>query len=387
MKNTEILVIGSGVIGSSIAYHLAQQGRQVLVVERSEVAVEPAASWASAGGVRRQGRHPAEARLASEAIERWKTLEEELGVEIGYRRGGNLLVTESDEEAESLVGFVRDQQEMGFVDVRLVDKQEVRMLVPGISEKVVEGSYSPSDGQADPTLTTRAFANAAERYGATYWKGTACLALVKQGQRVVGAQTERGEVRAQVVVLAAGAWSNELLSTIGISLPIRMYALQMVLSTPASINVLQPVLSAVNRSLSLKQLNSGAFLIGGGWLGEPTADGRFYTMRPENVRGNWETACEILPAVDQQRIEQSWCGLEAKSFDDTPFIGEMPGVEGLTVAAGFSGHGFALAPALGRAVADQIEGRPAPELEGLSPNRIANFPFEEVEAFILRRKR
>src|SRR6266702_258211 len=86
--NTEILVIGAGVIGSSIAYHLARQGRQVLVVERSEVASSPVASWASAGGVRRQGRHPAEARLASEAIERWQTLAEELEADLHYRQGG-----------------------------------------------------------------------------------------------------------------------------------------------------------------------------------------------------------------------------------------------------------------------------------------------------------
>src|SRR5437660_4751831 len=98
-NSVEILIIGSGVIGSSIAYHLARQGQQVLVVERSEVASAPAASWASAGGVRRQGRHPAEARLAIEAIERWKTLAEELQADLHYRGGGNFLLAESDVEA------------------------------------------------------------------------------------------------------------------------------------------------------------------------------------------------------------------------------------------------------------------------------------------------
>src|SRR5216684_5792649 len=92
--STEVMIIGAGVIGSSIAYHLARQGRHVLVVERSKVASSPAASWASAGGVRRQGRHPAEARLAIEAIERWKTLAEELQADLHYRSGGNLLLAE-----------------------------------------------------------------------------------------------------------------------------------------------------------------------------------------------------------------------------------------------------------------------------------------------------
>src|SRR5438132_7678366 len=100
VTKSEVLIIGGGVMGSAIAYHVARQGRQVLVVERSEeVASAPAASWASAGGVRRQGRHPAEAKLAVEAIERWRTLE--AGVQ--YRRGGNLLLAETDAEAEQLV--------------------------------------------------------------------------------------------------------------------------------------------------------------------------------------------------------------------------------------------------------------------------------------------
>ena len=115
---TEILVIGAGVMGSSIAYHLARQGRRVLVVERALVAVEPAASWASAGGVRRQGRDAAEAQLASKAIARWHTLEQELEADMHYRQGGNLLLAESEAEAAQLEAHVRQQQVLGFADVR-----------------------------------------------------------------------------------------------------------------------------------------------------------------------------------------------------------------------------------------------------------------------------
>src|SRR5438270_7115570 len=193
-KSLDVLIIGGGVTGSSIAYHLARRGRRVLVVERSEVAAVPAASWASAGGVRRQGRHPAEAKLAIEAIERWKTLEQELEADLHYRRGGNLMLAESDTEAEELITFVQRQQAMGFTDVRLVDRQEVHRLVPGLSERVVAGSYSPSDGQADPPRTTRAFARAAQRQGATYWTGTAALSLSMSGAKGTGVRTERGEV-------------------------------------------------------------------------------------------------------------------------------------------------------------------------------------------------
>lgn len=334
--------------------------------------------------MRRQGRHPAEARLAIEAIGRWKTLAEELQADLHYRGGGNLLLAESDAEAMQLATFVQRQQELGFTDVHFLHRQETHELVPGLNEKVVAGSYSPTDGQADPVRTTRAFAAAAQRHGATYWNATVALALLARSERVIGAQTERGKVLAQHVVLAAGAWSDQLAASIGLRLPIRTLALQMILSTPAQPHILQPVLSALGRTLSLKQLADGAFLLGGGWPGDPTPDRRSYTLRPESIQGNWTTACELLPIVSQQRIARTWCGLEAQSIDDIPFIGSIPGLDGLTLALGFSGHGFALSPAVGRAVADQVNGQPAPELNGLSPARIANFDAAHVEAFITR---
>jgi len=380
--NVDILIVGGGVIGSSIAYHLARQGRQVLVIDRSPIAETPSASWASAGGVRRQGRHPAEAKLASEAIQRWKTLEQELEADVGYRRGGNLLLAESDIEFNFLSKFVEQQHQMGFTDVQLVDRKEALSLVSRLNERVVAGSYSPDDGQADPVLTTRAFAKAAQRYGANYWTGIYTSSLFMHNNHIEGAKTERGDVKAEHVILAAGAWSDELATTIGLLLPIRTRALQMILSTPSHEYRLEPVISAVSRALSLKQVANGGFLLGGGWLGDPSPDLRSYNLRSSSIHGNWATAMELLPVVGEQRIARSWCGLEAQSIDDIPFIGQIPGLSGLTVAVGFSGHGFALSPAVGRCMADQMNGLPIPELDALNPSRIATFPAKSIDAFI-----
>ena len=378
----DVIVIGSGVTGGSIAYHVARQGRRVLVIDRSAPGVEPSASWASAGGVRRQGRDKAEAPLAVEAIERWRTLEEELGADLHYRRDGNLKVAESDDEAETITEFVRHQQAMGFDEVRLIDRNEAYEIVPGLNDRVTAGSYAASDGHANPPATARAFAAAAERNGATYRNGIEVTGLVADGSRITGVRTSEGTFSGDAVVLAAGAWSDDIASTVGLRLPIRTGVYQMLLSTSAPSGLLKPVIGGVGRRLSLKQLPTGQFFLGGGWPGDCAEDRRSFMMRDESESGNWREAVELLPAVGEQRVERKWCGLEAESIDGVPFIGAMPGYEGLTIAVGFSGHGFAISPAVGRAVADQLAGKDTPELDGLRPDRILSLSDAAIDEFV-----
>src|SRR5581483_4129060 len=382
MSSPDVVIVGAGVIGNSIAYHLARMGQRVLVIERGDIATAPVASWASAGGVRRQGRHPAEALLASEAIARWPALSEELEADLHYRQGGNLLLAENDEEAAQLVDFVREQHTLGFHDVRLLDHKATHEIASALNAHISASSYSPADGQADPPLTTRAFAAAAQRHGATYWQHTGVQHLRVTRQRVTGVETDRGPVEAAQIVLAAGVWSDELAAAAGLFLPIKTLALQMLLSTPAPTHLLDPVLGTVGRALSLKQLPNGAFFLGGGWPGDPAPDRLACTTRATSIEGNWQTACAIVPAVAQQKIAQAWCGLEAGSIDGIPFIGPAPEqFANLRLALAFCGHGFAIAPAVGRAVADQLTGHAVPELDGLSPARIAGFSQEQIKAF------
>jgi sarcosine oxidase, subunit beta len=291
------------------------------------------------------------------------------------------LLAETDDEAHQLLTFVQQQQQHGFADVRLLDYRAVHDLVPSLSAHIIAGSYSPQDGQADPPRTTRAFAAAAQRLGAIYCQETPVSSLLLRGDRVDGVSSARGTLHADHVVLAAGAWSDDLAASIGLRLPVRMEAPQMLLSSPSDTHILPPVLGTLNRPLSLKQLPAGSFLLGGGWPGDPTPDRLHYTLRPESVQGNWDIACDVLPALKQQRIVRSWCGLEAVSIDDIPFIGSVSGLAGLTLALGFSGHGFAISPAVGRCVADQIAGLAIPELAGLSPDRMNDFSHEQVDAF------
>jgi sarcosine oxidase, subunit beta len=377
----DVLVLGLGIIGASIAYHLADAGLQTLALDRSEPAIAPAASWASAGGVRRQGRHPAEALLATEAIARWPTLTHELQADLQYRQGGQLLCAETEAEVALLADFVARQHSLGFSDVCLINQADVRKHVPGIYPGVLAASYSPADGQADAALATRAFVAAAQRSGAAIWQQTAVLNLLLEHDRIVGVHTSRGPIYADQVVLAAGAWSMHLAAQVGIFLPVRMVAYQMLLSTPAQPGILHPVIGSLNRALSLKQLDTGSFLIGGGHPGVVAPDGQSCSLSEASKAANWQTACELLPSVGIQQLAQAWCGLEALSIDEIPVIGAAD-IAGLYLAYGFSGHGFAIAPAVGQAVASELTGQRSTSLEQLRPQRMRQLDREQIAAFL-----
>jgi sarcosine oxidase, subunit beta len=214
------------------------------------------------------------------------------------------------------------------------------------------------------------------------WHETATLGLVVEGGQVRGVRTSREDVLADAVVLAAGVWTDELAQSAGLRLPIRTRVPQILISSPAPRGTLRQVLGSAGRRLSLKQLPSGEFMLGGGWPGVASEDRRSYTMLESSIAGGWAAGVGIVPAVGAQRLVRQWCGLEAEAFDHVPLIGPISGLPGLTVAVGFSGHGFAIAPAVGRCVADQLAGHATPELAGLDPSRMERFDPAAVEQFM-----
>lgn len=352
-------------MGLSTAWQLcrAEPGSRVTLLERT--AIGAAASGASAAGVRVMGRDPAERALALASLARWPDLDRELEGETGYRRGGGLRVAIEETTWRQAPAWVAEQRADG-VPVEVLDTASALRLAPGLSPGVLGGVFCAMDGQAEAMPTVQAFARAARRLGARVEEGVGVDRIVIEHGRVAAvSRTDGARVSCDVAVVAAGSWTAPLLTPLGVRLPLETRALQMLL-TEAAPAALDPVLGAFGCRLSLKQLATGNYLIGGGWPADVVDHaGNAWTLRDDSVRASLAVAREVHPPTGRCALARGWAGLEAFTPDALPVLGPIPGTEGLLVAAGFSGHGFALAPAAGEALARLALGQPArPELWG-----------------------
>jgi len=354
---TSVVVIGGGLVGLSAAWHLRRADPTVRVTVLERASVGAGASGASAAGVRAMGRDPAERALALASLARWPDLDRELEASTGYRRGGGLRVAESATELAEARADVAAQRADG-VPVELVDENDARRITPGLSSAVVGGIHCRIDGQADASATVTAFANAARAHGALIDEGAAVTSIVAERGRVVGVALKDGRrAPCDVAIVAAGAWTARLLAPLGARLPLEARGLQMLLTDPGRPALLQ-VIGRVRGQLSLKQLQSGAYLIGGGWPGEVSDEsaGRGQVL-DESVSGSFALARSVYTPLEHHTVAQSWVGVEAFTPDGLPILGPVAGVEGLFVAAGFCGHGFALSPVVGDVLARLALGR------------------------------
>ena len=356
---TDIAVIGGGIVGLATAYFLASMGRTVAVLERRTFGWE--ASGRSAAGVRQQGRDPREIPLSMLAVRLWATLDRELQGETGYRRDGNVFVALSREGMAQLEEKAEREQALGL-EVELLTAKQLRSRVPAVSERCVGGKYCPTDGVAEPALMMPSLARAVGRAGGELYPGTEALDFVVRDRRVVSILTERVEFRPNVTVLAAGPWTVLLTTRLGVPVPITPIRSQLV-QTEAISPVCKEFLISRELGVYCRPAPGGTMLIGG------------ECMRDEpDPRAAGETARQrissCIPALEGVPIRRTWSGLLDMTPDESPMIGPLPGLRDCFIAAGFSGHGFCLGPGVGRLVAGWIaDGKPSLPLDALSPAR------------------
>jgi sarcosine oxidase subunit beta len=372
----DVVVIGAGVLGAATALKLSQAGHKVLVLDRG--AANREGSGSTAGNVHVQAVHtrrPGQAvaldsrrflPLQKAASDRWADVPAELQADIELTRSGGLTIAEDDEQIAELKAKSVWEAEVG-IPTELLDGASAHEMMPELGPTVVAATWCPVDGYANPLLVTPAYLNAARRSGADVREGQLVTGLSRHG---AGWRVSTGvlEIDTPTVVNVAGPWLGSVCALAGITLAMTPVAIQMhaTVRTPP---LLRHLVQHVAEGLSVKQVNAGNVLIGGGW---PSASidltGRSRAS-VSSMTGNLAQAIRILPSLARLRLLRMWAGPLGATPDEMPVIGEVPGAPGLFVAGGT--YAFTFAPLWADTLTALLNREPPPvSLLGLTPDRL-----------------
>jgi glycine/D-amino acid oxidase-like deaminating enzyme len=385
MMTADVVVIGAGVIGASIAFRLAEQGRSVVLVEKSGPG--SGASGSCDKAIFLQSKRPGihmELALASRRM--YDSLEAELDADLELKNDGGMVVIETPEHLEFMRDFVGRQQEAG-ISVSLLDGDAARERQPCLAPHVLGASYSPDDAEVNPLALNTALYRAAARCGAVVRTHCEVTGINVVSGRVISVDTNRGRISTDLVVNAAGPFAARVGELAGVHVPVKPRRGTILISEAVEplVNgsmlcaqyIAAKHLAAVDAGssppygvgLSLGQTDSGNLLIGGSreFTGFDKPQG------PEIMAAIARHAARIVPILAQLRIIRSMTGFRPYTGDGLPIIDRAPEVDGYIIAAGHEGDGIALAPITGVLVRDLLDDKasPNPFLRALSINRFA----------------
>ncbi|MFE5140139.1 NAD(P)/FAD-dependent oxidoreductase [Streptomyces fagopyri] len=373
----EVVVIGGGVIGTSIAYHLARAGvGDVVLVERGELASGSTAR--AAGGVRAQFSDELNIRLGARSLEAFARFAEEPGQDIRLHRVGYLFLLSTPEEVAAFEDGVRLQNTLG-VPSRLIGPAEARRLSPLITtDGLLAAAFSPDDGHCTPESVVQGYAAGARRHGATLLRHCEVTGIETRGDTITAVVTTGGRITTGAVVCAAGAWSRAVGAMAGVDLPVQPLRRQIAVTEP--VPGLPPGLPmTIDFTTSLYFHAEGPGLLVG--MSDPDETPGFAT----GTHDRWiprlaEAMRRRAPALLDLRRTGGWAGLYEVTPDHNALIGEARSCARFLYATGFSGHGFLQGPAVGEVVRDLYLGRvPFLDISPLSVERFAaDAPRPEV---------
>ena len=376
-RQAEVVVIGGGVIGTSIAYHLARAGvRDVVLVERDELAAGSTSK--AAGGVRAQFSDVLNVQLGARSLEAFARFEEDTGYDIGLHRVGYLFLLSTPEDVASFEAGVRLQNSLD-VPSRMIDPVEARRLSPLIStDGLLAAAYSPDDGHCTPEAVVHGYASAARTQGATILRHTDVTGIETHGDTITAVVTTLGRIDTRTVICAAGAWSRAIGAMAGVDLPVQPLRRQIAVTEPVS--GLPPTLPmTIDFSTSLYFHTEGPGLLVG--MSDPDERPGYAT----DTHDRWiprlaEAMRRRAPDLLALRRTGGWAGLYENTPDHNALIGEATSVSRFLYATGFSGHGFLQGPAVGEVVRDLYLGHvPFVDVSPLSAGRFAaDAPRPEV---------
>ena len=372
LKEATAVVIGGGCMGASIAYNLAKMGEEnVLLVERTHIA------WGATGRstaiVRQHYSNEVTARMALEGLKFFQSFERETGLPTGFRQTGFVLVA-NDAQAEGLRQNVDMQKGLG-IKTRLLNPAELRSLQPEANVKDVSiAAYEEDSGYADPVETTRSLAEAARKLGVDLIEGTTVTGVKVASGKVTAVETSAGTIKTDKVVNAGNVWANKVLENLGITLPITAVREQNCqFMRPAGFRSPIPVWGDLIQAIYFRPQGADRIVVGSLETDLPTIADPDLMQEGVDYSTVQSFAAKLMmrfPSMSDGSWERGWSGPYDVTPDWHPILDEWPKVEGLYIAAGFSGHGFKLCSPVGRMMASLIrEGKKPPGMEIFNAKR------------------
>ncbi|MFO7246603.1 MAG: FAD-binding oxidoreductase [Thermaerobacter sp.] len=369
--SAEIVIIGGGVHGAAAAYYLARDGRDVVLFEKGDLA--GGATGLSVGLIRCHYSNEPMIRLAHRAAVKWQDLESELGQSLGYRRNG-LIVAVAPDDADALRRNVELQRRIG-VDTELMAPEEISRYVPGFrAHGLALAAFERQAAVADPHRTATAFAARAQELGARVYTGTAVTAIRLRDGRVEGVETDRGFVRCEWVIHAAGAWAPRLAAGIGVDLPVKPGSLSVCAFDPRyegwstetptwmdldTVTYARPdarglIIAGSDHDQKGDEDDGEAGALNRSAPAEPDPD--VYHGAPDDLTAAlvYERIVDRCPWAEGARLVRGWIGVDAYTPDYHLIFAEAPAGSRCLHVTGGSGNSFKLSPAVGEAVAEYV---------------------------------
>ncbi|HYR10781.1 MAG TPA: FAD-dependent oxidoreductase [Longimicrobium sp.] len=375
MESYDVVIVGGGVIGASVAWHLASRGCTRVLVLDAAAGPGQGSTGKATGGFRVQFGSEPNVRLSLLAREKLLRFGDEVGVDPGYRPCGYLFLTEQQETLDALLEAQAMQRSLGVQDARRVTVDEALEINPAVgAEGLVGGVYCPTDGFTRPLQILRGYTEAAQRMGVRFQYGAAVRGMRVENGRVTAVRTDAGEVGAGAVVNAAGAWAGQVAAMAGVDIPVTPKRRQVAVTEPfAALPECMPLTIFVESGFHLRVRDGRVVML---WSDQHDPAEPFRTTFDEDwLPEILARAHRWLPCLREARVDPSVCvaGLYEMSPDRHVLLGPAPGVDNLYLANGSSGHGVMHSPALGQLLAEMILDGSASSMDvhPLRPSRFA----------------
>ena len=393
-KSAKVVIIGGGVAGCSVAYHLAKYGwKDTILLERDRLT--SGTTWHAAGLVGQLGASSTITRLRKYSLNLYKELEEKTGLSTGLKQNGAITIASTPERLQELLRQATAAQ-LFDVNVETVNKERIKELYPVISDEgILGGVYMPEDGQADPIGVTNVLAKAAKMEGAQIFEQTPVEKILIKDKKIVGVQTKFGKIDCEYVVIATGMWSRQIGEDIGVSIPLYPNEHFYIITEPLDkLPKNLPVLRDYNSCLYLKE-DAGKMLVG---IFEPNAKPAFkdkgvvpqdfsfgeFPDDFDHFEPYLEKSFQRLPLLETAGIRKFFSGPESFTPDTQYLLGETPEVNNLFVCCGFNSIGIASSGGAGRVTAEwMINGYMNEDLFSLDIKRFQK--FHSSKKFIMER--